>query len=419
MKKIISILLVCAMLLSFGITATATETTNTDDTVIEQIERITKGDIETSVKAYQQQNEAAERWKAYTGVLYGKTQKTTQQASLKIAHDGDYLYLIPNGTTATDESGKTLETHIYLDLDGTRYQIVSSPNYGVYKDANSDNVNYYAGPGTSSRYDSGFEFYYRFGVFVDGEETTAYPETSGVAAEDALKYGIFCGVNYPGKKNWSTLGGGHEIVVPMPETIRSALGKGDDVTVQIGFTYLHNGDSEDYTTTGDEATTGTTDWRAWANSGSSNALVDVTLKGTAQDDNAQVPYNTTNSTLVGVQTNLATDAAEGTTYSARFVAALNTFDLANAKVYFRFVGNKATVNEQCNTVFNSITADGNNVPAWYLGADYLYCLKVNDLKLGTEYTFEIGAYCEGQDAVTMYTVTVDENGAITASPLAS
>lgn len=408
MKKILSILLVCAMLLSFGITATATETEQTNDTLIEQIERINADSLEGGKEDYEGQ---------YTGVLYPQTNTSQYAGTLKIAHDGDYLYLVSYATN-NYSNRKNFEMHIYIEFEDAKYQIIALPNYAQYVlETDQKATSQFYTLGYTGRYASDSNYGYRFGVYAN---ETAYPESNDTKTEDATTYGILSGLN-SGMTNNSNDDdfGGYEIMIPMPETIRSKLGNGENIDVSIGFTYMLNGNNNSYITTGTAPTETPLDWRAWANSGSSNALVDVTLKGTAQDDNAQVPYNTTNSTLVGVQTNLATDAAEGTTYSARFVAALNTFDLANAKVYFRFVGNKATVNEQCNTVFNSITADGNNVPAWYLGADYLYCLKVNDLKLGTEYTFEIGAYCEGQDAVTMYTVTVDENGAITASPLAS
>ncbi|MBQ7348087.1 MAG: hypothetical protein IJW55_09985 [Clostridia bacterium] len=413
MKKFLSILLVCAMLLSFGITATATETetTKTNDTVIEQIGRI---DIASLADGKDENN-------VYSGILYPQTETSDYTGTLKIAHDGDYLYLV-SWANNIYANRKSFEAHIYIELDdSTKYQIVGGLNYGPYtylKDGTTKtNVNYYNGSTTASRYENGYEFYYRFGVFTEDMTDGVYPTSSAVNAENALDYGIFCGLNHPGTTSdapWEEDGAGYEIVIPMPESIRSALGNGENVNVKIGFTYMHKATADLYTTTGGAAPDETTDYRAWANSGSTNALVNVTLQGKAQSDAAEIA----DTEIVGVQTTEIGE--EGTTYSARFVATLNTPDLQNAKIGFRLIGTN-TVDKQCNTVFNSITADGNNVPAWYLGADYLYCLNLNDLVVGKTYALQIAAYYMDGDTAkvgTIYNVTIGADGTITASPLA-
>lgn len=407
MKKLLSVLLMCAMILSLGICVSA-ETTESGESVNGNAEVLTvpKGDRLTT-KDLDGKDENG----FYTAVIEANAKgSSTVEAYndysgyLKLAHDGSYLYLLAySDYFSTNRT--TIEMHVYVDFGAeTLYQIVALPNFGPFGNT-SNNCVYEIG--ASSNYNSGSEYGYRLGVFT--EQVTK----NGVKTLDPLSYNIVAALDRDaattnGKNCWAR----YEIVIPMPEAVKANLGKADGMAeIQAGFTYMLGGNSDNYITSGDAPSETPSNWRAWANSGATNAAKNVVLTGT------------TTQTAVDVVAEQTTKIGEaGTTYSIRFVATLNTCDLANENIGFRFIGNQ-TVDQPCTTVYSSVLADNKTVPAWWYGADYLYCVNLTDLVVGQEYHIQLATYytnADGEkDVGTVYDVTIAADGKVTTVPFAS
>ena len=388
MKKIISVLLVCAMLLSFGVVVSANGTDGTAITV-NKVNRLSPTDLD-----------GLEGTGVYTGVIAANANTNTtegQTGYLKLAHDGSYLYLLAHVENFDYANRTKVEMHVYVDFgEGTEYQMIGAVNQSPYYVGTTSNTQNAYEIGAASRYDTNYSYYYRFAVY-NAENTNL--------GDDALDYGIFVARDRViSNTDGSTTNeyGTYEIVVPMPKTVKAAL-KNGDVQISAGFTYMLNGNNNNYVTSGEE-TTVSSGYRTWAQNGGTNAAQPVILTGANNTTTAVV-----NTNVVGVQTTTPVD----NTYSARFLATLNTSDLGAEHIGFKFTGDK-TVYQGCETVYSSVLADSKTVPAWYLGGDYIFAIDLADIEVGKTYTVTVSSYyVDGNDFKTSdeYTVTITSTSA--------
>ena len=402
MKKIISILLVCASLFALSVPAMAWEAPE-PAIVVEQGARMTKEQLNPEYDGTQYE---------WNTTIAGESVNnySNNGDAFAVAHDGDYLYIKTTMNYIRKYSNNYTNAHqhaeefIYVDFntgDGlVDNKIVLRVHYAAYSDGTNNHLTYDA-IGLKDRSWSG----------AWGPEIYA-----SVNKESAMNNGILVGRNGDTASTSAPAVAVYHVTVPLTEDVRNAIANGS-CDIGIGFAYIQTKSTVNgYFTNCGEITLSDEDdvSNNFYNDISEDNLTKVTLQGAAQSTDAEIA----DAEIIGVQTTTIGEA--GTTYSARFVAKLDTSVLANAKVGFRFVGDK-TVDKNCTTVFNSILANGKAVPAWYLGADYLYCINLNDLVVGQTYALQIAAYYMDGDTVvpgTLYNVSIAADGTITASPLA-
>ena len=129
--------------------------------------------------------------------------------------------------------------------------------------------------------------------------------------------------------------------------------------------------------------------------------------------------NTNTSTkIAGTQ---STVVKEGK-YSIRFLAALNTADLANETIGFDITYNDKIINKPCNTVYNQIRANygAQKYNALQLEGDYIFALEVTDLNTTETYSFTVATYhyANGNkvtDHTGVFTVSYNEATGVTIS----
>lgn len=418
MKKVISILLICAMLLSFGITITAEDSDPETSYTVTQRSRLTSEQIApTSTNIW----ETTEGFVSIGGGAIGSTYDETDTKyyyeydeensdSFSVAHDGDYLYINVRSHYGNNSSKTTNRqtNFIYLDFtqDGTvDYVITMKTSSQIYSDANGDNFfnDYDAGVMTDRDNEDGKVHYANYALACN--------------KESSLEHGIIGSRGFDDTKSFRY----YNIVFPLPDEVRDGITSTGSFSMSVGYVYLQyfasTGGGSWYTNCGfthDDLKEPTTDslqnwWNAYYNVVSEEMLTSVTLAGS---DQANEP-----STDLNVQTPKSLPTTAGETYSLRLVGTLNTSTLTNLKnVGFKLKGDNE-VNSPTSNVYTTCLANGYTVPAWWYGGKYFYFADITDIKYGKAYTLTVTTYYTDTDGAvkdgSAYTVNISKEGAVT------
>lgn len=414
MKKLISILLICAMLLSFGITIAAGESgsgelrnTASDPVVVYKSARKTSSELGEDWRDDEGGVSLTDGKVGYLGNATESSYKGSEHNNFTIAHDGDYLYINVGAYFANKKSvGATANRHsnfVYIDFETGDTDI----NYKI-------NIAAYSKPyGTSDAHVKYSPGYTDYGYTANGAKYALGCNDAG-----ALTNGIV-GARYTDKPTTDDTIILYNIVVPISEEVKTEIANGN-CTIKIGYLYVQgfntSGDACWYTNCGNVAgklegadtTKVAKMWDALYNSVTYDMLTSVTLSGATAEGEDTVA-TTTN--LAGVQE----PATKGDTFDIRLVGTLNiSDDFANYKnVGFEITGAN-TLTSTTNSVYKTCLANDSTVPSWWYGGDYFYFTDITGVKLGTAYELTVKSFCTKADGSTVYgqeyKLTVDTAG---------
>ena len=380
MKRLISIFLTAVMMLTLTVNVAAVDGTDQSLSIVaEQNQRMES----TSLINNQKNTDSTYFETSLSGQSYGDYQ-SGDKASFKFSHDGDYLYIYTNMyILGCNPYYNYAEEFIYVDFekdDKIDMTVVLMPILAPYSN-DSGNLYTYE-PGASDR--------------VRKNNTVWGPnEAVTVNLEPALSHGVIVG-------RGAGLGGANvafEIVIPMPTNVRAAIAEGS-FDIGLGFTYLQNRVENE-------------SWKAdyFSNCGSAYDFSSVT----EGDDISKEIYNgveesdLTTVTLQGAEQATSFDikfyhkpiAAVNDTYGVRFLAPLNTADLAAEKVGFVISKDQALTDAEyveCNTAYTQVNVLTyyalTQYPSWWLGGDYITAITVEgfDATVTEATTFYLGTY---------------------------
>ncbi|MBQ9112633.1 MAG: hypothetical protein IJY08_03530 [Clostridia bacterium] len=394
MKKIISILLVCASLFALSVPAMAW-------TAASPAIEVAQGDRMTAEQLNPEYSGASYVW---NNTVAGTAVNgySTNGDSFAVAHDGDYLYIkttmnyLKKYNSDYTNAHQHAEEFIYVDFNTADSEvdnkIVLRVHYAAYSEDDDLDGKY-----------TNHLTYDKLTLQDRGWSGAWGPKIyASVNKASAMENGILIGRNDDIASDSTPAVAIYHIAVPLTEDVKDAIANGScDIGIGFAYVQLKAGFNAYFTNCGEFTLDDEKDISNDFYAVSSDNLTTVTLNGKKTD---------TVTKIAGVQAT----AVENDEYTLRLVGLLNTQNLASENIGFKLSTDNKTLDPiACGTVYKSIIADDNTCHAWWLGGDYLYCMKLTGLKVNTTYTFYAVAYHmeNGEQVGDTYKITVSGNTA--------
>lgn len=465
MKKLISLCLVCVMVMTLVFSASAVTLKDLKDGITDALSTTYDNSKEgvynstSIVSQYATPTLDGEKDDCYsvTSAMeanysasgYFTNDTDGNSATLYSANDGKYLYLLLETKQNVAPSGKD-QVVLGVDFINTDNNAYINKGASAYK----ENVGFTDAWGNQTEdfsYNGGIIFgktnvapykddKYKYESNENGEAAVeALSDTNSWFVSDAkakkgkaspLSKNIDLAVTVINESTTTKYGYVIEVRIPLPADSRNNVAEnianGKDVVIGLYFRYMvadaKGTDDIGYLDierdTYANGETGNLKFKDAANTNLKDlqrgypAYRDVVISG-------KPDTNTNTSTkIAGTQ---STVVKEGK-YSIRFLAALNTADLANETIGFDITYNDKTINKPCNTVYNQISANhgAQKYNALQLEGDYIFALEVTDLNTTETYSFTVATYhyADGNkviDYTDVFCVSYDASTGVTIS----
>lgn len=383
----------------------------------------------------------------YSASGYFTNDTDGNSATLYSANDDEYLYLLleTKQNVAPSNSDQIVLGVDFINTDNNAYINIGNSEY-------KKNVGFtdaWENPTENFSYNGGIIFgkpnvapykdnKYKYESNENGEATVeALSSTSSWFVSDAtegkaspLSNNIDLAVTVINESTTTKYGYVIEVRIPLPEDSRNNVAEnianGKDVVIGLYFRYMV-ADAKGTNDIGyldierDTYVNGKTGNLKFPNAANTKlkdlmrgypAYRDVVISG-------KPDTNTNTSTKIAAAQ--STGVKDGK-YSIRFLAALNTADLANEKIGFDITYNDKIINKPCNTVYNQISANygAKKYNALQLEGDYIFALEVTDLNTTETYSFTVATYhyADGNkviDYTDVFCVSYDASTGVTIS----
>lgn len=303
----------------------------------------------------------------------------------------------------TDSTG-TINQETFATHGGV---IWAQPYYAPYGSGTNDNVNNASENGA---------------VYQEG--LTDYSDKWKANSKAAQGEGVTFGRTATQDSEKNEYGYVIEVRIALPASVKDNIAQGNDVVIGLFFRYQVNNSTSGTKDIGhfDVAN----DPAHFTQTNSSNLVKSLVRGYPAYHDaviSAKPAATATSTKIVAAQ---STTVGEDKNYSVRFLAALNTAELANETIGFEITYNEKSIDKACDTVYNQIIANNGakKYNALQLDGDYIFALEVTGLNADTaQYEFTVATYhySNGEkviDHTVTVTVSYDETNGVSITPLA-